>query len=55
MKKQEITFDVMVRDRFICSLTYSYCSLWPLEESDLRKFVIEQRPTLRNTPFTLAF
>lgn len=52
---KEVKFDVMLNGRFQCTLKYRYCPLWPLEESDIRKFVIEQRPTLRNTNFQIAF
>lgn len=51
MKK--IKFDVMLGDRWQCTLTYEYCPLFPLDEQDLRKFIEEQRPTLKNKPYKI--
>lgn len=53
MKK--IKFDVMLGDRWQCTLTYEYCTLFPLDEQDLREFIEEQRPTLKNKPYRIAF
>lgn len=53
MKK--IKFDVMLGDRWQCTLTYEYCPLFPLDEQDLREFIEEQRPTLKNKPYIIAF
>lgn len=52
---KEIRFDVMLGDRWQCTLTYRYCPLFPLDIEDIRRFVIEQRPTLRNQQFEIAF
>lgn len=51
---KEIKFDVMLGDRWQCSLTYRYYPLFPIEERDLRKFIEEQRPTLKNKPYKIA-
>ena len=52
MKK--IKFDVMLGARWQCTLTYEYCPLFPLDEQDLRKFIEEQRPTLKNKPYRIV-
>ena len=51
----KIKFDVMLGDRWQCTLTYEYCLLFPIDEQDLRKFIEEQRPTLKNKPYRIAF
>lgn len=53
MKK--VKFDVMLRDRYQCTPIYEYCPLFPLDEQDLRKFIEEQRTTLKNKPYRIAF
>lgn len=50
-----VYLDIMLRDLFVCQLTYRYCPLFPIESEELRKFVLEKRPTLRNKKFTIAF
>lgn len=48
-----LTFDVMLHGRFVCTLRYRYCPLFPIEERELRDFVVSKRPTLRNKPFRI--
>lgn len=52
MKK--IKFDVMLNDRWQCTLTHEYCPLFPIDEKELRAFIEKQRPTLRNKPYKIA-
>ena len=33
------TFDVMLNGRFICTLKYKYCALFPIDFEDLEKFI----------------
>lgn len=40
-------FDVMLNGRFICTLKYKYCALFPIDFEDLEKFVLQKRPTLK--------
>ena len=51
---RKIKFDVMLDDIFICTLRMPYCPLFPIEEEDVRAFVISKRPTLRNKRFRIA-
>ena len=32
------TFDVMLNGRFICTLKYKYCALFPIDFEELEKF-----------------
>ena len=41
--------------RFICTLFYKYCPLFPIDSEELVKFVLEKRPTLKGKPFRIAF
>lgn len=52
---KELTFDVMLGDRYVCTLTYRYCQLFPIDADELRAFVVSKRPTLRNRRFRIAF
>mgnify|MGYP006874329338 FL=1 len=51
---REIRFDVMLGGRWQCTLTYRYCPLFPLDIEDIRRFIEEQRPTLKNKPYKIA-
>ena len=35
-------FDVMLIGRFICTLKYKYCALFPIDFEDLEKFVLKK-------------
>lgn len=48
-----IYIDVMLNDRFVCQLKYEYCPAYNLNKDELREFVIQKRPTLRNKNFTI--
>jgi hypothetical protein len=50
-----LTFDVMLDGRYVCTLRYKYCPLFPVGERELRGFVVSKRPTLRNKPFRIEF
>lgn len=48
-------FDVMLDGRFICTLKYKYCALFPIDFEELKKFVLKKRPTLKDKDFRIAF
>ena len=48
-------FDIMLNGRFICTLKYKYCSLFPIDFEDLIKFVLKKRPTLKGKDFKIVF
>lgn len=48
-------FDVMLDGRFVCTLKYKYCSLFPIDFEELEKFVLKKRPTLEGKDFRIAF
>ena len=48
-------FDIMLKGRFVCTLRYKYCPLFPIDLEDLKKFILSKRPTLRNKPYNIAF
>lgn len=50
-----VYLDIMIGGLFICQLTYRYCPLFALDSEELRNFVLEKRPTLRNKKFTIEF
>ena len=51
---KEIKFDVMIGDRYQCTLKYRFSPLFPLDVEELKRYAIEQRPALRHTDFTIA-
>ena len=48
-------FDIMLNERFICTLKYKYCALFPIDFEDLEKFVLQKRPPLKGKDFRIAF
>lgn len=48
-------FDVMLDGRFICTLKYKYCALFPIDFEELEKYVLLKRSTLRGKDFRIAF
>lgn len=48
-------FDVMLNGRFVGTLKYKYCALFPIDFEDLEKFVLKKRPTLKNKDFRIVF
>lgn len=52
---KEFIFDVMLDGRFICTLKYKYCALFPIDLEELNKFILKKRPTLKCKDFRIAF
>lgn len=50
-----LVFDVMLHDRFVCTLKYRHNPAFPIDVEDLVKLVITKRPTLRNKDFKILF
>lgn len=48
-------FDVMLNGRFICTLKYKYCALFPIDFEDLTKFILNKRPSLKGKDFRIVF
>ena len=40
-------FDIMLNGRFICTLKYKYCALFPIDFEDLEKFIISKKSSLK--------
>lgn len=36
---KSFVFDVMLNGRFVCTLKYKYCALFPIDFEDLTKFI----------------
>lgn len=52
---EKLTFDVMLNGRYVCTLKYDYCPLFPVEASRLSDFVEGKRPSLKGKPFKIVF
>lgn len=56
MKKNKALFvDIMLNDRFVCTLKYMYNSLFVIRKEELLKFVLDKRPSLKGKPFRIMF
>lgn len=45
----------MLDGRFICTLFYKYCPLFPIDSEELVKFVLEKRPYIKGQTFSYRF
>lgn len=50
-----LTFDVMLRGRFVCTMKYRYCPLFPLEIDELKKFIEDKLPSLKGKGYNIVF
>lgn len=49
-----LAFDVMLRGRFVCTMKYRYCPLFPLEIDELKKFIEDKHPSLKGKDYTIS-
>lgn len=33
-------FDIMLNGRFVCTLKYKYCALFPIDFEELKKYIV---------------
>ena len=54
-QRKWIYLDIMVKGKFYKQIPMQYCPLFPIEEEDLIKFVLDRLPSLKNKDFTINF
>ena len=52
--KEKLTFDVMLNERFIKTLSMPYCSLFILDPNEVKEFVEKELPFLKGKDFKIA-
>lgn len=52
---KDLRFDVMLNGRFVCTLKYRFCPLFPITEEELAKFIETKRPYLKGKDYRIAF
>lgn len=56
MKGYKTTYiDIMIHDRFYCQVAYEYNPLWHIDHSEVKEYVMKQKPELKRKDFTMAF
>lgn len=51
----EITFhNNDLAGKFVCTLRYKYCALFPINFEDLKKFILSKRPSLKGKDYRIA-
>ena len=50
-----IHLDIMVKDKFVTQIPYPYCPLFPIDSEELKSFVLEKRPSLKNKDSKIEF
>ena len=48
-------FDIMLNGRFICTLKYKYCALFPIDFEDLETFILSKKPSLKGKDYRIMF
>ena len=48
-------FDVMLNGRFVCTLKYKYCALFPIDFEVLQKFILSKKPSLKGKDYRIMF
>lgn len=51
---KRIYFDIMLNDRFVFQLAYTYCPAFKIDMEDVLNKVYEKRPSLRNKQIELC-
>lgn len=52
---ERVYLDIMIKNKFVCQLTFYYCPIFQLTDEEVRKFVLENRPTLSKQKFQIFF
>lgn len=47
-------FDIMLNGRFVCTLRYKHCALFPIDLEDLKEFILSKRPSLKGKDYRIA-
>lgn len=50
-----LIFDIMLNDRFVCTMRYKFCPLFPIVYEELIAFIETKRPSLRGKDYRIAF
>ena len=45
--------DIMVAGRFYCQLPFLYAPIFSVTEDEIREYVVEKRPSLKNKEFNV--
>lgn len=47
-------FDIMLNGKFVCTLRYKYCALFPINFEDLKEFILSKRPSLKGKDYGIT-
>lgn len=52
---EKVYLDIMIQDKFYKQLAYNYSELFMIDADDVKAFVLQKLPTLKNKDFTIKF
>ena len=52
---EKVFLDIMIQDKFYNQLTYYYSELFIIDADEVKAFVLQKLPTLKNKEFTIKF
>lgn len=47
-------FDIMLNGKFVYTLRYKYCALFPINFEDLKEFILSKRPSLKGKDYRIV-
>ena len=50
-----VYLDIMIQDKFYKQLAYNYSELFIIDADEVKAFVLQKLPTLKNKEFTIKF
>lgn len=53
--RAKLSYDVMVEGRYVGTLTYNYCPLFPLDGNELMKYTESKLPYLNGKNYEIKF
>jgi len=53
--KLTVYIDVMLNGSFVCQLPYEYRPFISIKEKDVKRFIVNKRPTLKGKDIKIAF
>ena len=54
MAKSTLIYDIMLGDRFLCTMRHRYLPCFPIDLEKIVREIFERRPSLQKKRFTIA-
>ena len=55
LEKKMLVIDIMLNGMFVCQMQMPHCPLFPVDQAEVRRYVVEKKPSLTGKPFTVEY